>query len=675
MLSIISRGFTAVLLAMFSLGCGAADAPWSAPYPLPAVESLNPYALTTLDFDTNGDGMIDYRFVGDVNQNGILEWDDVQAAVDGLCDPNGDGAQNGADGKLFDLDGDGSPEPYCGTLHILPGEWVSRVTLDSNVSNRKDDQLWLSNYQGLWLRGSGAAVTRLKTRYSRSQYCATHYWAACGGVCSRESYGFITISDLTFEGLPARTWGKRDCDGDGLGYDDPAETDYRSRVLQSGIVVWNTPPHVGRNVTVRDVVVSQVDYNGFALGELSGLTAKNLRVLSAGGAGILLSGVRDSTARDLFVENVSGSVAGGGVTVATNQATNGMPEGIPTRNVVIENVVSVHNHMGVLVVANGAGGISNVVFRNIWVYEPFNSTLDPRVRGLTTEFGIRLQDSGCVWDANGDGYVNNPCYVANITFDGGYVVGAPSHGFSMLLWPGGPQRRYLVRGIRFYGNGHKINSTGSRDINVNGNPGLTFEGNTVVGADYNSDGVADLTSLMWVGSDNTVIRDNVFTGKVAGGQNALLYANYAGNIVIANNRFTCDNAAYCNSLKLSATTPGALVQGNSIDNSPVAGTGIYAAGDDAQISGNFVIGGDYAIDARGHRSKLLGNWTQSVSLGPVGNDIRVIGTDVRLQSNVCRPAAPWKYCIELGVDAVRPVLANNKNLTTPANVYLDLTGP
>jgi hypothetical protein len=388
----------------------------------------------------------------------------------------------------------------------------------------------------------------------------------------------------------------------------------------------------------------------------------------------MLSGVRDSIARSLHVENVNGSIAGGGVNVTTVQATNGGPEGVATKNLLIKYVVSINNHVGISVVAQGAGGISNVVFRDTRVHEPADITLDPRVRTLTTEFGIRLQDSGCLWDKDGDGKVDNPCYVTNVTFDGGVVVGAPSYGFSALMHPGGPNRNHVVRGMRFFGNGHKINTTESRDIDVTGVPGITFEGNTITGYDYNSDGIADLASLMRVESDNVVLRGNVFDGQVAGGLSTLVFANNASNIVVASNRFICDNSTYCNSLRLSTTTPNALVYNNIVDRSPASGTGIHAAGGDARISGNIVTGGDYAIESLGDRNVLLGNQTRSVSLATNGNDIRVVGADIRLENNVCAPAATWKYCIELGVGTINPVLNNNRNLTTLANVYLSAVG-
>lgn len=122
------------------------------PNPASLATGMNPLTINFQDYDTDGNGVADYRIVGDVNRNGKLEWDDIQIALDGFCDPNGDGRQDVRDGKLKDLDGDGfSDDPYCGTLHILPGTWVSRQVLDSNVNIKKDDQILLGSYQGLWL--------------------------------------------------------------------------------------------------------------------------------------------------------------------------------------------------------------------------------------------------------------------------------------------------------------------------------------------------------------------------------------------------------------------------------------------------------------------------------------------------------------------------------------------
>jgi hypothetical protein len=596
MVPFLNHGLRALLTAGIVLGFSGNSIGQQVMYhPNPAslAAGMNPLSFRLQDYDTDGDGIADYRIVGDVNGNGKLEWDDIQVALDGLCDRNGDGKQDVKDGKLQDLDGDGfADDPFCGTLHILPGTWVSRQTLDSNIYNKKDDQILLGNYQGLWFKGSGVDKTILKTIYSRQSFCRVHQETGCGGVCSRESAGFLTVSDFTFEGLDGRTWGKMDCDGDSLDAGHPMEMDYKVRTLQTAVTVFSTAPRVAREVKVFNVKVTRADYNGFALGEINNLFLSNLSVHDAGGAGILMSGIQNGYAENLFVENVDGTISDGAISIFSNRDSNGMVQSQPTRNLTLDNVTSQHNHTGIALVANGAGGISDVTIRNFNVYESRDIT---KKSSPYTQFGIRFNDFNCIWSKDGGSAIDDPCYISNVTLDNGSVIGCPGFGLSFHPAANGPNRNLTVRGTHFEGNGHGIGGTDSRDVDLAKWPGTVFEGNTVAGVDYNRDGKPDLSHLIRADSDGLILRNNYIYGGVQF-PNRLIHISESKNIKIVNNNLDCGSVDNCIGISLWNKAFNIDVQGNYISLKPGNGTGVDVTNSSGHtISGNFIRGGTQKI--------------------------------------------------------------------------------
>jgi hypothetical protein len=576
---------------LFNTACFAQQAVYH-PNPASLAAGMNPLAMKYQDYDTDGDGIADYRIVGDVNGNGRLEWDDIQIALDGLCDRNGDSKQDVKDGKLKDLDGDGfADDPFCGTLHILPGTWVSRQTLDPNIYNKKDDQILLGNYQGLWFKGSGVDKTILKTIYSRQSFCRAHQETGCGGVCSRESAGFLTVSDFTFEGLDGRTWGKMDCDGDGLDAGHAMETDYKVRTLQTAITVFSTAPRVAKEVKVFNVKVTKADYNGFALGEINNLFLSNLSVHDAGGAGILMSGIQNGFAENLFVENVDGVISDGAISIFSNRDSNGRVQSQPTKNLTLDNVTSQHNHTGLALVANGAGGISNVTIRNFNVFESRDST---RSTSPYAQNGIRLNDFNCIWSKDSDGLINDPCFITNVTLENGSVIGCPGYSLTFVPSLNGPPRNLTVRGVYFEGNGYGNGGVDSRDVNLAKWPGVVFDGNTIVGVDYNGDGQPDLSHLIRVDSEGLILRNNEIYG-IVGYSKKLIRTSESNNIAIYNNNFSCLNVDDCIAIGLDAITSDIEIQGNIITLKKGNGIGVSAAGTGHRIVGNFFRGGQQSI--------------------------------------------------------------------------------
>jgi hypothetical protein len=577
------------------------------PNPASLAAGMNPLSFRLQDYDTDGDGIADYRIVGEFNGNGKLEWDDIQLALDGFCDPNGDGKQDAKDGKLKDLDSDGiANDPYCGTLHILPGTWVSRTTLDPNIYNKKDDQIFLGSYQGLWFRGSGIDKTILKTIYTRQDFCRAHYETGGGGVSSRESAGYLTVSDFTFEGLEGRTWGKMDCDGDGLDAGNPLEKDERVRTTQDGIQIWANAPRVARDVKVFNVKVTKAGYNGFAFGEISNLYVSNLSVHDAGGAGILFSGIQNSYAENLFVENVDGIISDGAISIFSNRDGNGKLQSQMTKNFILDGVTSQHNHTGIALAAFGAGGISDVTIRNFNVFESKDST---RQTSPYTQFGIRFNDYDCIWSKDSDGIINDPCYITNVTLETGSIVGCP--GFSLSFNPNpaavkSPNRSLVVRGVYFEGNGNGIGGNDSRDVDLALWPGTVFEGNTVVGMDYNHDGQPDLAHLIRADSEGLILRNNEIRGIVGYGK-MLVRTSESKNLKILNNNLDCSAVSGCTGVNLSSYTSNIDIQGNYIRLKDSSGIGISAEGSNHRIIGNFIRGGQYDISVSGSQITVQSN--------------------------------------------------------------------
>ena len=477
---------------------------------------VDPLTIPHLDFDTDGDGIVDYRIVGDWDGDGLLTWDDIQAAVDDLCGPNHNGVQDAL---------------FCGTIRIPRGAWRSRATLDADRGDTTDDQINLRNYRGLRLIGAGVDNTVLRTEYSRQDFCRTHGTIGGGGVVSRESPGDLEIAGFTFVGLPPRTWGKLDCDGDGLDAGDPRETDYAGRTLQSAIVVFSASGVVSDNVTIRDIVVEQVDYLAFSLGAIRHLDARRLVSSAAGAGGFLLAGISDSTGVDLLSEGCFASFPCAGFSVYANLKEVLLPEPPQVRNLRLDNVTSLGSHIGIHLAAFGAGGISGVTVRNLEATNP--RPVGPGVTAFN-QFGIYFQDNGCVSDPAG---AAEPCYIRDVVLDNGVVEGFGGYGFTAFPQGGGPSRQYVLRNLLFRDNGIGIGTTDARNVTLAGIPGTVFERNTVVGGDRDGNGIPDLTHLLRAESDDLVVRDNLFTGSVAPPVPAFLYITGGDNVSVTGNVF------------------------------------------------------------------------------------------------------------------------------------------
>ena len=142
---LIAAAFVAALPLACGGGGGATDAPAGGP-------------VTWIDYDSDGDGRADLRRVGDFDGDGELTFDDIQGAVDGLCDPDGDGHQ---ETEAIDRDGDGrrDRQPVCGVVELLPGTFEG----GSLAPGDERAPTVVLRWSGLTLRGGGWAATRLRS--------------------------------------------------------------------------------------------------------------------------------------------------------------------------------------------------------------------------------------------------------------------------------------------------------------------------------------------------------------------------------------------------------------------------------------------------------------------------------------------------------------------------------
>lgn len=100
------------------------------------------------DSDTNGDGTIDLRIIGDYSGDGTLNWrSDAVAGILNLMDPDGDGTWIN---HRYDTDGDGTADSMGMTFRLGPGKWG----YGQNIANR----LWITR-NGITIEGSGRDST------------------------------------------------------------------------------------------------------------------------------------------------------------------------------------------------------------------------------------------------------------------------------------------------------------------------------------------------------------------------------------------------------------------------------------------------------------------------------------------------------------------------------------
>jgi len=225
----------------------------------------------------------------------------------------------------------------------------------------------------------------------------------------------------------------------------------------------------------------------------------------------------------------------------------------------------------------------------------------------STYFGIRLNDYNCIWSKDGDGVINDPCYITNVTFDTGSVIGCPGYGLSFQAASNGPNRGLTVRGTHFEGNGYGIGGTDSRDVDLVKWPGTVFEGNTVMGVDYNRDGRPDLSHIIRADSDGLILRNNYIYG-IVDFPNRLVHISDSKNVKVFNNNFECKSIDDCIGISIWINASNADVQGNYISLKQGSGTGVgIMTSTGHRIVGNFIKGGKQKISATSNQNIIQSN--------------------------------------------------------------------
>ncbi len=547
--------------------------------PATIVCTLDPTKFTYRIFDTVGDGKIHAIIAGDFNRNGILEWDDINAVIPLLCDP----------AKQDELG-----QPFCGTLFIPAGDWVSRINLDPDQSNLTDDQIIFDRPRKLTFKGCGVDVTKLTVRYSRADYCSSHKALGGGGLYIYEPLGDISVSDFTYSGLPGRTWGsKLDCDGDGVDDTGP-------RTSQTGIGIYATSGvDYKKNLHVENIKVTQVDYLGFIFTNWQNVTINNLVAQNYGATGFNISSIKDAVITNLTATGSQGTISEAGLNIESERDAQGLPQPQKLDNVIIDGYISRDNYRGLSVTALGGGGISNLTIRNIDIQDV--GLRRPEWQAFIA-MGIAFSDDGCKWDAQNQdgqhkGLLDDNCYITRVTIDGGMLRNIAGSAINTTkLSSTGSDRNYVFKGLTIEGAGRKLNNPDSQGVSLYGgtlkgsNSGFVFENSTLIGGDADGNGSPDLTQLLRIDSaDYAVIRNNTFKGKTSNGPSTLLDLTNISNVSILGNVFSAEQAAGT-AILLGNGALNNTIQDNLI-RIPLTGTAIkdFTGSGSNQLIGNSIV--------------------------------------------------------------------------------------
>ncbi|AJE03251.1 right-handed parallel beta-helix repeat-containing protein [Geobacter pickeringii] len=550
--------------------------------PASIVGSVNPLAFRYRTFDTVGDGKIHAIIVGDYNQNGVLEWDDINAVIPLLCDPN-------------KLDSDG--KPFCGTLYIPRGNWLSRTTLDPDVNDLTDDQIYVYRPRKFALKGSGIDATTFTVRYSRADYCLNHHGIAGGGVFLFDPQDNIELSDFTYVGLPGRTWGsKTDCSGHG---EPPNQWDPGPRNSQTGINLYATSgSDYKHNLTVRNIKVAQVDYLGFIISNWQNVRADNLIAQNYGATGFNISSIKDAVITNLFASSSQSTLTEAGLNIESERDGQGLPQPLKLENLLLDGYTCRDNYRGLSINALGGGGVANVTIRNVDIQ---GIGMRRPEWAAFPAMGIAFSDADCKWDAQNVGGqhlgpLTDKCYINGVIIDGGTVRNVAGSGISSYnLAANGPGRNITLRGLTLEAVGIKLGGNDSQGVSLFGgvphgtDSKILVENTTITGVDADGNGIPDLSQLMRIDSaDYAVIRNNTFKGKTQNGPSTFLDLTNISNATVSGNSFTVEQPNGTGILLGNGATQN-VVQGNSIA-LPVGGSAIidFTGGVSNQVLNNTV---------------------------------------------------------------------------------------